>query len=100
MWRTQQNHTADYYFCSEDERSFNTKNKRNMSYPNLSSTIYPVIQSSDIPVLYAASSSHDIRSDFEDWGTSLHQGEFSPDFSVDEETQPFSQSKLNNIIGI
>lgn len=98
MWREQQNHTTDCYFCSVDVRGFNTKNKTKISYPNLSSAIRPVPHSSEIPVPHPPSSLDDIRSDLEDGDTLPHQDESSSDFSVDEGPQPFSQSELNDLV--
>ncbi|GBM64138.1 hypothetical protein AVEN_227285-1 [Araneus ventricosus] len=56
LWREQQNHTTDCYFCSVDVRGFNTKNKKNIFYPNLSSAIRPVPPTSEIPVPHPPSS--------------------------------------------
>ncbi|GBN41933.1 hypothetical protein AVEN_209996-1 [Araneus ventricosus] len=97
MWREQQNHTTDCYFCSVDVRGFNTKNKKNIFYPNLSSSIRTVPHSSEIPVPLPPSSLDDILSDSEE-GDTLPQDESSKDFSVDEEPQPFSQSELNDLV--
>ncbi|GBM34382.1 hypothetical protein AVEN_131473-1 [Araneus ventricosus] len=94
MWREQQNHTTDYYFYSVDVRGFYIKNKKNIFYPNLNAAIRPVPHTSEIPVLHLPSSLDDIRSDSEDGDTLPHQDESSSDFSVDQGSQPFSQSEL------
>ena len=98
MWREQQNHTTDCYFCSVDVKGFNTKNKKKISYPNLNSAIRPVPHSSEIPVPLPPSSLDDIQSDSEDRTILPPQDESSSDFSVDEGPQPFSQSELNDLV--
>lgn len=98
MWREQQNHTTDCYFCSVDVKGFNTKNKNKISYPNLNSAIRPVPHSSEIPVPLSPSSFDDIQSDSEDGNILPPQDESSSDLSVDEGPQPFSQSELNDLV--
>lgn len=98
IWREQQNHTTDCYFCSVDVLGFNTKNKKNISYPNLDSAIRPVPHSSEIPVPQPPSSLDDILSESEDEDTLPPQGESSSDVSVDEGPQIFSQKELNDLV--
>ncbi|GBM87998.1 hypothetical protein AVEN_185935-1 [Araneus ventricosus] len=98
MWREQQNHTTDCYFCSVDVRGFNTKNKKSIFYPNLSSAIRTVSHTSEISVQHPPSSLVDIQSDSEDGNTLPHQDETSSDFSVEEGPQLFSQSELNDLV--
>lgn len=99
IWREQQNHTTDCYFCSVDVKGFNTKNKKNISYPNLDSAIRPVPHSSEIAVPQPPSSLDDIYlSESEDEDTLPPQGESSSDFSVDEGPQLFSQKELNDLV--
>ena len=98
IWREQQNHTTDCYFCSVDVKGFNTKNKKNISYPNLDSAIRPVPHSSEIPVPQPPSSLDDILSESEDEDTLPPQGESSSDFSFDEGPQLFSQKELNDLV--
>ncbi|GBN48914.1 hypothetical protein AVEN_150705-1 [Araneus ventricosus] len=96
MWREQQNHTTDCYFCSVDVRGFNIKNKKNIFYPKLTLGIRPVPHTSELPVPHTPSNSDDIGSDSKDGDRLPHQDESSSDFSVDERPQPFSQSELND----
>lgn len=98
IWREQQNHTTDCYFCSVDVLGFNTKNKKNISYPNLDSAIRPVPHSSEIPVPQPPSSLDDILSESEDEDTLPPQGESSSDVSFDEGPQLFSQKELNDLV--
>ncbi|GBN52705.1 hypothetical protein AVEN_65029-1 [Araneus ventricosus] len=98
MWREQQNHATDSYFCSGDVRGFNTKNKKNIFYPNLSSAIRLVHYASEIPIPHPSSSLDNIRSDSKDGDTLPHQDESSSAFSVDEGHKPFSQSEPNYLV--
>ncbi|GBM86335.1 hypothetical protein AVEN_110589-1 [Araneus ventricosus] len=81
MWLEQQNHTTDCYFCLEDVRGFNTKDKniKNIFYPNLSLAIRTMHHTSEIQLSHPSSSFDDIRSDSEDGDTLSHQDESSSD---------------------
>jgi hypothetical protein len=98
MWREQQNHTTDCYFCSVDVKGFNTKNKNKISYPNFHSAIRPVPHSSEIPVPLPPSSLDDIQSDSKDGTILPPRDESSSDFSVGEGPQLFSQSELKDLV--
>ncbi|GBL75126.1 hypothetical protein AVEN_194383-1 [Araneus ventricosus] len=53
---------------------------------------------SEISIPHPPSSLVDIRSDSGDVDTLPHQHESSSDFTVEEGAQPFSQSKLNDLV--
>src|SRR5271167_4051395 len=50
VWREQQNHHDDYYFCLTNIKGFNKKNKDNIIYPNLRSANRPVPHSDKVPI--------------------------------------------------
>jgi hypothetical protein len=50
IWREQQNHYDDCYFCMTNVRGFNKANRHKIVYPNLSSALRPVPHSHDVPV--------------------------------------------------
>lgn len=100
MWREQQNHSTDCYFCSVDVTGFNTRNKKTISYPNLHSAIRPVFHSSEIPVPSPPTNVEDINIDSEEENprSISSQEESSSDFSVDDGPQLFSQAELNDLV--
>ena len=50
VWREQQNHFDDCYFCLINLKGINKKNKHTLQYPNIQSAIRPVPHCEDIPV--------------------------------------------------
>ncbi|GBO22813.1 hypothetical protein AVEN_229987-1 [Araneus ventricosus] len=69
-------------------------------YQGIERKFLPLIRHTpdEIPVPYPPSSLVDIQSDSEDGETLPHQDESSSDFSVEEGSQPFSQSELNDLV--
>ncbi|XP_028674419.2 uncharacterized protein LOC114664472 [Erpetoichthys calabaricus] len=50
IWREQEDHVTDCYFCLVSVSGFSTKNKKSIEYPNLPSAIRPVPHDDRLPV--------------------------------------------------
>lgn len=49
IWREQQNHINDCYFCMTEIKGFSRKNKHKIKYPNVSSAQRPIPRNKEIP---------------------------------------------------
>ena len=93
VWREQENHLNDCYFCMVSTKGFNKKNKSKIQYPNLKSAIRPVPHCDEIPVpqppseIQSSSESEETTSERENFENETNDG--SPEF--------FSQSELNDL---
>lgn len=50
IWREQQDHSSDCYFCLTQIKGISSKSRHTVKYPNLKSAMRPVPHSSDLPV--------------------------------------------------
>ena len=100
VWREQQNHLDDCYFCAVNISGFSSKTKSVIIYPNLPSAIRPVPHSDEVPV--PEFTTLDSPEDDADQGPSDKNAEEDSDFSdplVDLTTPKlFSQAELNDLV--
>ena len=95
VWREQQNHHDDCYFCMISTKGFNKRNKSKIIYPNLKSAIRPVPHSDDIPVPtppLEMQSSLDSESERSESDTEQYQSEM-----LNDSPELFSQAQLNDL---
>lgn len=50
IWREQNNHVTDCYFCMTNVTGFSSKNRKSIEYPNLASAMRPVPHDESLPV--------------------------------------------------
>jgi hypothetical protein len=99
VWREQQNHFNDCYFCTVNISGFSSKTKSVIVYPNLPSAIRPVPHSDEVPV--PRFTTLDISEDDAEQDPSVDDVEEDSDFSVpveDRTPKLFSQGELNDLV--
>ena len=97
VWREQQNHTDDCYFCSCKVTGFNKKNKKSIEYPNnIRSAIRPVPHGPDIPIPQPLQTLHTDDSDDTDTVQETDDTEF--EVGTDEGPRLFTQAHLNDLV--
>ena len=97
VWREQQNHYNDCYFCMTKTRGFNKKNKYKICYPNLKSAIRPVPHGANVPVPIPSSPPHSESESSEVGGTSEAETDEIFDEELSDAPQLFSQAELNDL---
>jgi hypothetical protein len=50
VWREQEEHLTDCYFCLNKISGLSLKSKHSIQYPSLPSAVSPVLHSQDLPV--------------------------------------------------
>lgn len=95
IWREQQNHVNDCYFCIANIEGHNSKTKSKIHYPNLHSALRPVPHSVDLPI---PNPSHDTITpiDSDDDISDPHSGDEYVDTSADI-PHLLSQGELNDL---
>ncbi|CAN2390602.1 hypothetical protein PRIEUP_LOCUS639 [Pristimantis euphronides] len=97
VWREQENHTDDCYFCSCDVKGYNSKWKYSISYPNLHSAISPIPHGTDIPVPKAPATLEEIPSS--DEGRIIPEPYDESSFDFEDDTRPkFFSQEMNDLV--
>lgn len=95
VWREQQNHGDDCYFCSCDVKGFNSKNKNTIQYPDLPSAKRPVPHGPGIPIPPPFLHTIQQQSSDESSNGRTDEDEFNPDVG---QPQQFIQAELNDLV--
>jgi hypothetical protein len=94
VWREQQNHHNDCYFCLTNIQGFNKKNKDNVIYPNLRSANRPVPHSDEVPIPIPAEAFESSESDSSE---DIDENAEAYQPTEDHNPRPLSQAELNDL---
>ena len=104
IWREQEDHIQDCYFCLVNVRGFSRKHRMKISYPNLDSALKPVPH--DAPCLHHSHLKMDltladeVKKDSDEESTPAPKDSTDSEYTPEESSKPilFSQERLNGLI--
>lgn len=99
IWREQQNHVNDCYFCMTNVSGFTKKTKSNVIYPNVPSAIGPVPHCETLPIPVPPNSFEEIdSSSSDDSKASTSSNSIYEASTITNVPQLFEQSDLDDLV--
>ena len=101
IWREQNDHISDCYFCVTNIADFSRKSKSKIVYPTCKSAPKPVPHGSDIPVPIPPSKDEEYASSDGDESASAYENtdvEMDPSFADQSGPLLINQERLNDLV--